>query len=295
MYGQFLRGANLSKTDLRGAELAQTDLREAQLHEADLYRASLWRANLSKAELSNADLSSANLNGAIAQGANFQDANLRFARMTAADVSGAIFTGCSVYGCSFWNLKGTPIEQFGIVITPQTEPAITVDNIEVAQFIYLLLKNQKIRDVIDTITAKVVLILGRFTPTRKAILEQLKYSLRNRNYLPIIFDFDGPATRDLTETVSTLAHMARFVIADITDAKSVAQELEHIVPHLPSVPVVPLLVASQTQYGMFEHIQRYPWVLAPVQYETEDDLLACLEAKIILPAEAAAQKRITQK
>jgi len=292
MYGQFLRGANLSKTDLRGAELAQTDLREAQLHGADLYRASLWRANLSKADLSNADLSSANLNGVIAQGANFQDANLRFARMTAADVSGANFTGCSVYGCSFWNLQGTPREQFGIVITPKTEPAITVDNIEVAQFIYLLLKNQKIRDVIDTITAKVVLILGRFTPERKAILEHLKHSLRIRNYLPIIFDFDGPTTRDLTETVSTLAHMARFVIADITDAKSIPQELEHIVPHLPSVPVVPLLLASQAQYGMFEHIQRYPWVLTPFQYETEEDLLAGLEAKVIVPAETATKQRI---
>src|SRR5215207_2029801 len=33
------------------------------------------------------------------------------------------------------------------------EPEITVDNIEVAQFVYLLLHNEKIRDVIDTITS----------------------------------------------------------------------------------------------------------------------------------------------
>jgi len=39
------------------------------------------------------------------------------------------------------------------------EPRITIDNIEVAQFIYLLLHNEKIRDVIDTITSKAVLIL----------------------------------------------------------------------------------------------------------------------------------------
>jgi len=54
-----------------------------------------------------------------------------------------------------------------LIITPPNEPEITVDNIEVAQFIYLMLYNQKIRDVIDTITSKVVLILGRFTPERK--------------------------------------------------------------------------------------------------------------------------------
>ena len=40
----------------------------------------------------------------------------------------------------------------------RTSPRFTVDNIEVAQFIYLLLHNQKIRDVIDTITSKTVLI-----------------------------------------------------------------------------------------------------------------------------------------
>ena len=42
---------------------------------------------------------------------------------------------------------------------------------ELAQFIYLILNNEKIRDVINTLTSKSVLILGRFNiPERKAIL-----------------------------------------------------------------------------------------------------------------------------
>jgi hypothetical protein len=45
-----------------------------------------------------------------------------------------------------------------LVVTPENEPAIIIDNIEVAQFIYLMLNNQKVRDVIDTVTSKVVLI-----------------------------------------------------------------------------------------------------------------------------------------
>ena len=53
-----------------------------------------------------------------------------------------------------------------MIITKENEPEITVDNIEVAQFIYLMLNNQKVRDVIDTITFKAVLILGRFTAIR---------------------------------------------------------------------------------------------------------------------------------
>ena len=128
-----------------------------------------------------------------------------------------------------------------MIITSEDEPEITVDNIEVAQFIYLLLNNQKVRDVIDTITSKAVLILGRFTEERKAVLDAIREELRRRDYLPILFDFDKPANRDVTETISLLARMARFVVADITDAKAIPQELNVIVPELPSVPVQPLL------------------------------------------------------
>ena len=49
------------------------------------------------------------------------------------------------------------------VVTPLGQSEVTTDDIEVAQFLYLLINNKKIRNVIDTITSKVVLILGRFT------------------------------------------------------------------------------------------------------------------------------------
>jgi hypothetical protein len=91
------------------------------------------------------------------------------------ELTGADLTGCHVYGVSAWGLKldGTT-QQKNLVITNWGEPEITVDNIEVAQFIYLMLHNQKIRDVIDTITSKAVLILGHFTAERKAVLDALR-------------------------------------------------------------------------------------------------------------------------
>ena len=46
------------------------------------------------------------------------------------------------------------------------EVPIQTDNIEVAQFLYLMMNNPKLRQVIDTITSKVVLILGRFYETQ---------------------------------------------------------------------------------------------------------------------------------
>jgi hypothetical protein len=83
--------------------------------------------------------------------------------------------------------------------------------------------------------------------------------------------------------------MARFVIADITDARSIPQELMAIVPNLPSVPVQPLLLESQREYGMFEHFKRFPWVLEPYLYEDQDRLLAALNEKVIGPAEQKAK------
>jgi hypothetical protein len=59
-----------------------------------------------------------------------------------------------VYGISVWGLQGTPSGQSNLIVSRQSEPRITVDNLEVAQFVYLLLNNEKIRDVINTIGKK---------------------------------------------------------------------------------------------------------------------------------------------
>jgi hypothetical protein len=185
-------------------------------------------------------------------------------------------------------------KQQNLVITSGDEPEITVDNVEVAQFIYLLLHNQKIRDVIDTITSKAVLILGRFTDERKAVLNALRGELRKHDYLPILFDFAVPATRDITETVSLLARMARFIIADLTDPSSIPKELEAIVPTL-AVPVQPLLKGPSRPYAMFKDYWKYDWVLSIHWYEGIEPLLATLAEKVIAPAEgkvnALAERR----
>src|SRR5205085_2340915 len=122
-----------------------------------------------------------------------------------------------------WDINLEGAIQSDLVITPPKEPTITVDNLEVAQFIYLLLNTEKIRSIIDIVSGKVVLILGRFTEERKKVLLGLKDELRKRNYIPVIFDFDKPSSRDLTETITTLAHLSRFIIADISEPRSIPQ------------------------------------------------------------------------
>jgi uncharacterized protein YjbI with pentapeptide repeats len=295
LYEARLSGVSLLMADLSGAKLVRAILHEADLRAANLSQAYLHEANLSGADLNGANLSKANLSGANLNGANLtranlSGANLSWATLVHTNLKRANLQGCLVYGIAAWDVELEGALQSNLIITPPHQPTITVDNLRIAQFIYLLLNNKAIRDVIDTITSKVVLILGRFTPERKTLLDAIKDELHKRNYTPVLFDFEKPASRDLTETVSTLAHMARFVIADITDAKSIPQELMLIVPNLPSVPVVPLILASQHEYGMFEHFMRFPWVLPVYRYTDEVNLLQSLQEKVITPAEQKAKE-----
>jgi uncharacterized protein YjbI with pentapeptide repeats len=284
-----LSGAYLVEANLNWANLFEANLSGAHLSEAGLFRSNLHSADLSKADLGWAHLDAADLTSANLTGANLSKAWLINATLVNTNLTDADLTGCRVYGVSAWGLKLEKAKQQNLVITDANEPEITVDNIEVAQFIYLMLHNQKIRDVIDTITSKAVLILGRFTDERKAVLDALREELRKRNYLPILFDFNVPGTRDITETISLLARMSRFVVADITDAKSIPQELAVIVPDLPSVPVQPLLLEGSVEYGMFEHFKRYPWVLETYRYPSSERLTAGLGERVIGPAEKYAR------
>jgi uncharacterized protein YjbI with pentapeptide repeats len=295
IFGSDLSRADLSGANLSGAHLSEANLHGANLHGANLSGAQLHWAKLQEANLSEADLSRANLNWAILYAvdlsmADLSGADLSYSVLVGTNLERTTLEGCSIYGISAWNLKLEGAKQQNLKVSASEGPAIRVDNLEVAQFIYLLLNNEKIRQVIDTITSKVVLILGRFTPERKAVLDAIRDSLRQRDYLPVLFDFDKPASRDLTESISTLAHMARFIIADITHAKSIPQELQAIVPNLPSVPVQPLLLTSESEYGMFEHFRRYPWVLDTYYYDNLNEVLASVEDNVISPAETKARE-----
>ena len=279
--------ANLSYADVTGG-----DLRNANLTNAILQRTNLEEALLDGAVLNGADLTGADLSRASLRGTDLSGVNLTAARLVETDLSEANISGCRVYGISSWNVNCYKTRQYNLVISKVGEPLITVDDLELAQFIYLLLNNQKIRHVIDTITSKVVLILGRFTPERKAILDAIRDELRKRDYLPVLFDFEKPANRDITETVSTLAHMARFVIADITDAKSIPQELMAIVPTLPSVPVQPLLLARSESTACSSTSSDFRGCWSRSCTKIRWALLPAIAEKVIDPAEALIREQI---
>ena len=211
-----------------------------------------------------------------------------------ADLSGADLSGALVYGVSAWDVNLSEATQERLVITKATEPTVTVDDLQVAQFLHLIISNQNIRAVIDTLATKVVLILGRFTPDRKAVLEIVREALRSRGFVPIIFDFERPASRDFTETVVTLAHLARFIIADLTEPASLPKELEAIVPRL-AVPLLPLIEHGARPYAMFSDYWKYDWVLGIVEYRTPASLRRSFDRLVVRPAEQAARSLETRR
>lgn len=289
---------NLSNATLIGARLHNAFLGHTQFVCADLTDAQLWdtdafAANFYKATLVRTEVTQARLHYTRFKKANLIDTYLWESSLIETDFEGATLIGCNVYGISAWDLNLYDTTQAGLVITPPStetpQPTITVDDLEVAQFIYLLINNQNIRRAIDTIISKVVLILGRFTEERKPILDAIKQELRNRDYLPVLFDFEGPENQTPTETVSTLARLSRFIIADLTDPRSAPHELATIVPSVRR-PVQPIIWSRQREYGMFSDLRDYQWLLDIHPYDDLDHLKATLDDKVIATAEAKAAK-----
>lgn len=232
-------------------------------------------AEFHECDFTNSDLSYCTAEETNFSGSKFISTKLSHMSLVKTDFTDTVIDAVRVYGISAWDLILDGSTQSNILIEEEGS-SITVPTIEMAQFISLLVNSSKIRDIIDTITSKVVLILGRFTEERKAVIDTIKIDLQGRGYLPVLFDFEGPNSRDFTETIITLASLAKFVVADLSSPKSIPQELTQIIPHFPSLPVQPVIEKSQREYGMFEHFKHYPWVLEQIQY-CENDIQSLVE------------------
>ena len=274
--GAFMEGCNLSEADLTCADLTDAMIDISDLSNANLSGAMLTKASLSGSLLTGANLQNANLDNANLYNADLTGADLTNADMVDTDFTKATVTGCKIYGISAWNVNMDEAVQKDLIISKGDEPVITVDDIAVAQFIYLIINNKNLRNVLNTITSKGVLILGRFSePARKAVLDGLRDKLRHFDLLPMVFDFDRPTDKDYTETVQTLAGMSMFVIADLTSPKSTPLELEATVKQfkIPYVPIIDVSVDKRA-FAMLVDLQKsFHWVLPTLQYETMEDLL----------------------
>jgi uncharacterized protein YjbI with pentapeptide repeats len=323
-----LRGANLFLADLRGANLGwvrmddafaqralfkgatlahatfiDADLRQAcfgsrdtDLRYVDMTGANLHEADLRNVDARNAVLRDAQLRCADFRGANLSEADLRFCHLVGTRFDDCVLTGAQIYGVSAWDISvslGTV--QKNLAVSRHSDVAsIEVDDIRIAQFVWPLIENPNIRMVIETMGSKAVLLLGRFSPERKVVLDALRAELRNRGYVPIVFDFEKATNLDITETVQILAGLSLFVIADITNPKSSPLELQATIPDF-MTPFVPIIQRGEQPFAMFNDLViQYDWVLAPLRYDSVETLCSAFTRAILEPA-LSMQKRLVER
>lgn len=277
--------AKLVQTNLAGATLQEVNFERADLTEADLTGANMIRtefygARAGGAIFDRADLTYANFSGTDLYGARFRQASLLGARFIDCNLEKADLTGAQVYGVAAWNVTTAEAVQQDLVVTPPGEATVTVDDLEVGQFVHMLLKRQKIRNLLDVITSKAVLVLGRFTPERKIVLDAIARELRARNLVPIIFDFERSTNRDFTETIKTLSGLCMFVIADVTNPKSAPLELQATVPDY-QIPFVPIIEEGEPPFSMLADLQKYDWVLETLRYPSVEVLSRAFQGAIV--------------
>lgn len=266
----FFERCNFDGAKMPWSDFCYTHFRKCSLVGAELTLSKIGSARFEECCLDRAALSYCSAEDTSFIGSSLRGTDLSKMSMVGADLSRAELVRTRVYGVSTWDIKTEDAIQEDIIITDLFDNAVSVGSIEVAQFIHLLITNPKVRDAIDTITSKVVLILGRFTESRKEVLDQLRSDLKDQNLVPVLFDFQGPFSRNFTETISTLAHLARFVIADLSSPRSVPHELATVIPRLPSVKVQPIIADREEPYGMFSDLQDYPWVLEIIRYQPDE-------------------------
>jgi uncharacterized protein YjbI with pentapeptide repeats len=260
-----LRNGTFMHCSFIDAYLPYADLVDAYFQSCTFGNAMMRVARIGSATFASCEFVHSDLSYCSAQETDFTDSRILYSKLEHVAFAGTVFTNariedCQVHGISTWDVKTTRLKQKNLVITTEGQAEINVDSIEIAQFLYLIINNKKIRHVIDTITSKVVLILGNFSPETKKRLNSARTQLRGHGYVPVMFDFAPPTSRNLMETVLTIANMAAFVVADLTKPRSIPHELSAIVPRLQSVTVYPIIAESEREYGMFSELVQYPSV-----------------------------------
>jgi uncharacterized protein YjbI with pentapeptide repeats len=323
-----LRGVNLSGTDPNRLDLSDARMSGARLNDCNLNGASFVNADLRRANFWRSDLTNANLNHAKLQGSWLHESNLTLANLESAELGDAFLDACNLnlarlqgadlrgmymWGCSYWGIKldggkkqsGIRIGQSdfdwinqaieapppGKAFAPP-EFAVTIDDLRVADFVWQISEYpERVSHMISAAASRLVLLLGRFRGQQKQILDGvLTMGLGRLGYVAMVFDFEPPRGRDLIESVSMLAGLSRFVIADLTNAQSTPLESQVLIPTL-AVPFIPIIRAGGSPFSMFSALEyKYPWVRPLIEYRSGRHLETLLRSQIVPQAEQTARE-----
>jgi hypothetical protein len=289
--GANLRGATLYYGDFRGAVcLDQTYLAHADLREANFAGARMGEATLSEADLTNTCFDGADLTRAELSDAILDETSLLGTNLQAAIVGGTFIRRVKTDDKT--DQRGLLVD---VDVAWERRPGEAIkfteaSDIRVAQFHNIVDEPGSVGKLLAATTKRVVLILGRFLPRRKRVLDRLAQALRERGKIAVIFDFPSPDDREVSDTVRFIAGMSEFIVVDLTKASSVPLELQATIPDL-MIPVLPIIQSGHPVFSMFSDLQRrYFWIQPTVSYIDTDQLVKYVDDAIIARAEHAAEQ-----
>lgn len=233
MSGVDMTGVSIYHAFAEGLDLRGATFTDAHVEEGDFSRADFRGAVFVNTRFNKTILTNANFDGATFINCNINRANLVGASFRVKEIRETV-----IYGVSTWDLiTSEDMKQEKLVIEKtyslysemidQGKVPMTVDDIELAQFIYYLSNHKKMRDAINVLNNKGVLLLGRFKDGGLNRLYSIREHLQKKDYMPMIFDFERPDSLSLTETVITMAGLSKFIVADLSGS-SVPAELQAI-------------------------------------------------------------------
>ena len=256
-------GLDLTNVSIHNAFAEGLNLQNSKIINCHFEEGNFAGANFSNAEFVNTKFNKTILADANFDGASFVNCNLNRINITNANFCLKEIRETVVYGVSAWDLKTCDrMKQSRLIIEKTYELysdiiasgkiPMMADNIELAQFIYYLANHKKMRDVLNILNAKGVLLLGQFKDGGLERLYKLHDWLQEKGYMPMIFDFERPVNMGYTETVITMAGLSKIIIADLSGG-SVPQELHAILTDFQK----PIIAYSKTDpYSMFNDLKR---------------------------------------
>jgi uncharacterized protein YjbI with pentapeptide repeats len=298
--GADLSGANLSGADFRAAYLSQANLSDADLSRTNLSTAIAPDARFERSRLFSTKLKEANVSGAsfvwadlVQVGMTKTDlsrADLSYARIAESDLTQTRLVDCIVTGIRVTHLSLEGAKQSNLALAFGNTYPILIADLEIAQFLSIILENDRIRNTIGLPFSKLVLILGCFAAERRTLLDTMRGELANAGYQVAAIDFSNVTMRLDTRILTSLAGLARFVIAEITEPRGILQALVLMVESAPPVPIQIVYDQGARPGRLHESMKRYNWVFAPRSYRGGGELVKLLREDLIGVSEAKAKE-----
>jgi hypothetical protein len=274
-------GMDLSSVSVYGAFAEGLQVRDALIDGASFEEGDFSRADFRGTTFRNTRFNKTILTGAHFDGATFVNCNLNRVNLVGASFRVSEITETVVYGIAAWDLETAEgMKQSKLVIErtydlyseliEQGKVPLMVDDIELAQFVYYLSRHKKLRDALNILNDKGVLLLGRFQGGGLERLYSIREWFQGRGYMAMIFDFERPDNLSLTETVVTMAGLSKFVVVDLS-GPSVPAELQAILSQIKK----PILAFGQP-YALFADLEDQARVLRV----DDANLLAALESNL---------------